>query len=200
MIRLKSFIHPQRAGFNDKPPTIRHGILGIDAQIHQDLFDLALVGIHCGKRGGQAHVDLDILPQSPSEQASKGHDHLVEVEGFDFEGLAPPIGHQLAYKIACSFPRLHHQFDVFPGSLIKPGVGQQHFTISQNRGQEVVEVMCHSSGKKPHCLDFLSLAQLPLQAGFFFLGMLSFGDIFNSHQEAFFLPDENIIDADFDPE
>ena len=48
--------------FDRQPPTLRHRIPGVDDQIHQNLFDLARIGLDATEVRPRKKGHLDVFP------------------------------------------------------------------------------------------------------------------------------------------
>jgi hypothetical protein len=55
-------------GFKDEAAACRHGILGVDSQVHDHLLELTPVPHYVGEIRIQLHHDLNILADGPAEQ------------------------------------------------------------------------------------------------------------------------------------
>ena len=73
-----------------------HGIAGIDAEIHNDLFHLG--GVCMDRQGArsQVHGETDILPDNAAQHTGHLPEVVVEIKGDFFEDLFPRKGEQLA--------------------------------------------------------------------------------------------------------
>ena len=74
-------------GFDQQSPSVRHGVAGVQTQVHQHLLDLRGIGFDCIQRGGD-DFDFDILGDDFVEEAEETAGDGVEVHGLRLETLA----------------------------------------------------------------------------------------------------------------
>src|SRR5258708_1003178 len=73
MIAAVASVQIDVGGFEDQFAAVRHGVAGVDHQVHNDLFDLARIGFDRAQATWSHDFDLNIF----ANQAAK---HLVEIE------------------------------------------------------------------------------------------------------------------------
>jgi hypothetical protein len=74
----------------------RHRVAGVDGEVHQDLLELARIGVHAREVRREPGLELDVLAQRSAEQPVQlGHDD-VEVEHLGTHHLATAEDQQLA--------------------------------------------------------------------------------------------------------
>ena len=73
----------------------RHGVLGVDRQVHQDLFELPAIGGDEQTLTRGRHAHLDVLADQPLQHLPQLPDQLVDVEGGRLHHLPPAERQQL---------------------------------------------------------------------------------------------------------
>jgi hypothetical protein len=71
-------------------------------------------------------------------------------------------GEQLASEVGGTVSRRSYLSDAIPRSIGRHGIQQGQFGIAANHGQEIIEVMSHSSGELADSFHFLHLPELLL--------------------------------------
>ena len=83
-------------GLDDELPAARHGIAGVDGEVHHHLFDLAGIGFDASQPRGERGVQANVLPEKTSQQFVHVADHAIEVEYLGRHHLLAAEGEQLA--------------------------------------------------------------------------------------------------------
>ena len=146
-----------------EPAAIRHGIAGVDRKIHDDLMQLMSVRHDLSRErveaGGQGNVLADQAVQHAHRIVDDGvHlqraglNHLLAAECQQLAGEADGMGSGLADLVSVRMQRV---------------VGRQRFedqvAIPVDDGEQVVEVVRHTSGEPADAFEFLRLSELALQ-------------------------------------
>ena len=76
-------------------PPSRHGVARVDRQVHDDLLDLAGIGLDRASRA-RDHHEVDVLADQAGEHLQVFGDDLVEVDHFGRQHLLAAEGEQLA--------------------------------------------------------------------------------------------------------
>ena len=77
-------------------PPLRHGIPGVDGQIHEDLLDLPRIGFHVSQGGVSNQRQVDILTDQTSQHLLHVRDEGVQVQNPRRQHLLPAEGQQLS--------------------------------------------------------------------------------------------------------
>ena len=72
---------------NDELPSIRHGVPGIDDQVHEDLLDGPPIPAHGPQVVLQPRLDLDSLPDEAFEHFAEVFNGLVDVHRDEFHRM-----------------------------------------------------------------------------------------------------------------
>ena len=150
-----SLIQFHHLGFHGKAAAFIHGILGIDRQIHDDLFDLADVRQNRLNMGAWNERDVDIFPNGIPQKLLEVCHGFVDINGGVFQGLLSTECQQLTYQIPCPKPRFDNFRQGFMRWMIRFTVFQQQLTESEDGGEEVVQIMAHTAGQPADGLHFL---------------------------------------------
>ena len=151
-------------GLDRELAALRHGITGVDREVHDHLLDLAGIRPHGGEVGREPRGELDVLAQQPAQHVLRFRHEAVQVDHFRLHHLLPAEGEQLAGEPRRAVGRLADLGDVFSARVGGAQVIQQQVGIAGDRREDVVEVVRHAAGQAPHSLHLLRLAQLLLQA------------------------------------
>src|SRR5580693_768853 len=143
--------------------TIRHGVFGIDHQIHEDLLDLAGIGAGSAEIGCELRLQLDVLSDQRTQQALYLLHDEVQVYNLQFQQLLPAERQELASQGGGPISRLVNRLDLRIQGIVFPGVLEQDFRITTDYHQQIVEIMGHPPRQTSHRFHLLSLAKLVLQ-------------------------------------
>ena len=138
-----------------------HGVLGIDDEVHQDLLDLARIGV-------------DGSPASPADETSRrmssrtvwrmsfmnSGKNVPEVDRFEEENLFPAEGQEVPGQFPCPFRGVADLFEFFVTWFIRRDFQQKEVRIAQDGGEEVVEIMGHPSRQPADGFQLLGLVKL----------------------------------------
>ena len=76
--------------------TGRHGVGGVDRQVHDHLLDLAAIGVHEEWLVGEVDLEPDRLTQQPAHEGRRIGDHGAQIEALRARRLAPREDQELA--------------------------------------------------------------------------------------------------------
>src|SRR5207249_11048989 len=128
-------------GLDGELPTIGHGVAGIDGQIHDDLLDLARVGVHAPqprrRHGDQTNVFAD---QTLEHLVNVGQDS-IEVQHFGLEHLLAAERQELPGERGGPFTGFLDLFDIVPQRIIGFDTAQHQFAVAYDDREHVVEVV-----------------------------------------------------------
>ena len=137
-------------------PAIRHGILGIDREVGDDLLDLRGVGPHRARRA-RHHGELDVLADQAPEHGHQPRHDGGQVEDARLEHLLAAEREELPREPRGSLRGLLDQLHgVAPGSGGLERV-EQELRAAADDGQDVVEVVRDAAGQTSHRLHLLGL-------------------------------------------
>jgi hypothetical protein len=136
-----------------------HGVARVEAQIHQDLFELRGVGARDAQILGESHFHFDLFADHFFEQGGGFFDHLVEVDVLWLEDLATRVGEQLpgessgAARLVADFAE-EFGFLAAIGDAICADFGPAH-----DCADYIVEVMRDAARKFAERFELFELAQ-----------------------------------------
>ncbi len=106
---------------------------------------------------------MDIGADRALQKATHAGNDLVEVDRLGPHRLLPRKGQQLGGQSRAAFGPGLGRGEQARGARVAPAEPRlEQFEIADDRGQQIVEVMCHARGQLAHRLDPLCLAQLRL--------------------------------------
>ena len=153
---------------------MRHGVTGIEGQVHQNLLDLSRVCLdQCGRRL-EPHHEVDVLAQQAAEHRSDAVDGQVRVEYSRLKWLLAADGEELRRQLRGSRRGLLDDLDVSSYRISGREAIQRNLTAGDDDGQEVVEIVCDPSGQAPDRLHPLRLGQLLLRSQQLLVGAQAF--------------------------
>ncbi len=171
--------HRDAAALHRQLATLRHGILRIHDQVHDDLFELPGVGAGVSGVGGEARDQFDVFADQGPQQPLHVADHAVDVDDLQFQELLAAERQQLPGQgrgaVGGLLDRLHLVVHVAAFFQLL----QQHLGVSGDHHQQVVEVVRDAAGQPAHRIHLLRLPQLLFQ-------LPPVGDVFRHQFQHFF--------------
>src|SRR6266436_1944913 len=164
-------------GADDQPPTVRHGIAGIDGQVHDDLLDLARVGLDVPERALGHRHQVDRFPDQPLEHGlHAGHD-AVQVEHLGRQHLLAAEGEQLARERGGLVGSLADAFRVLAQRMVRREAPQDQVAVAPDDHEQVVEVVRDAARELADRVHLLGLPQLILARAQGLVGALELGQV-----------------------
>jgi hypothetical protein len=137
---------------------------GIHRQVDEHLAQLAAIGQDGAQdRSGRYH-QLDVGRDEAAEQPAGILDHLADVQDGRLHHLLPPERQELLGEGGGAIRRLLDADDVLAARVAGGSLGQEEPAIPGDRGQDVVEIVCHPPGQLPDRIELLGMEQLGLDA------------------------------------
>ena len=150
-------------GLQVQGPALGHGIAGVEAQIHQHLVDLALVGLNVPQRPRSLNFHRDARIDGTAKDARDLLDGRVQIDDFQAQhgaaGEPEKLARQLGGPLSCFFGGLDH----LAVRAISRQAARQKADVSQDGGEEVVEIVRDPAGQLTDCFHLLRLAELVFQ-------------------------------------
>lgn len=151
------FIQSYVCRLDRQPSAVGHGVLGVDGQVHEHLFDLVRIGIYPTQPRGQAKFDLDHLRDGALKELRDVKHLPVEIDRFEPALHLAAEGKKLPGEFRSSSGGME-DLPEFPTAFLFGGLVQQkQFGIAQNPLKKVVEVVGHPTGKSPDGLHLLGM-------------------------------------------
>ena len=144
---------------NNQLPSRRHGVPRIDAEIHQDLLDLARIRADRPQVFLRFRGEVDVFSDQPPKHLPQVLHHFVDAKQFRLQDLPPAVGEELLREGRRTFARLVDLLDLPPHGIPAVDAGQEEFAVSRDHRQEVVEVVGDAPGQFPHGLHLHGLAE-----------------------------------------
>jgi hypothetical protein len=119
---------------------------------------------------------LDLLPHQSVQQMHQVGHGVAQIDDFELQFLLPRERQKLAHKRGGTVGILRNLDEIPEIGVALIVAQQQQVAMARDRGQQVVEVMRHASGKLTHGLHFLALDELLFKA-------LEFGRVVQNRQE-----------------
>jgi hypothetical protein len=146
-----------------EPAAVGHGVAGVDGEVHEDLLDLARVGLDAAELGielgGQLHVLADGAPQELVDARHRG----VEVEDLGLQHLPAREGQELAGERRGLLAGRHDLVEAAAMGGLGGAALEPELSVADDRREQVVEVVGHAPGELADRFHALRLAQLLLE-------------------------------------
>ena len=147
---------------DSKPSAVGHGIARVEREVHDHLLDLTQIGFDVARSRIEFCLKFDVLPDQPPQHPFCVADHRVKFEDAGFNHLFAAEGQQLARERRRQGGAFLDLLRVFTPRVAGLELPQQHFAVTADGSQHVVEVMSNASGQPRDGLEFLRLTQLLL--------------------------------------
>ena len=164
------------AGLDGEPAAVGHRVARVDGEVDDHLLDLAGVRLHRAEPGPECRAELDVLTDQAPQQLFQVRDEHVQVQHLGRQHLLATEGEQLAREVGGTPRGFADLFDVFPLGHLGPEGLEQQVSATEDRGEEVIEVMRDPAGEAPHGFHLLRLTELGLE-------QLTLGDVFDDDVE-----------------
>jgi hypothetical protein len=152
-------------GLDDELAAARHGVAGVDHQIENHLVHLARIGLDVPEVRVELRAHLDILAEQAQHHLVVGDDS-VEAEDDRAGDLLAAEQEQLAGEAGGAFGGVFDVEQAFGergGALLSRHgfhAAEQEFTLAEDDGEEIVEVVGNAAGQPPDGLHLLGVAKL----------------------------------------
>ena len=144
-------------------PAGRHRVARVDGEVHQHLLELTRVDAHAPEVGVLHRHQLDVLAQQPAQHTVDVEHEAVEIDDARLDDLAPGKRQQLAGEVGGPLRGARDLGDVAARRVGGRHVVLRHLGVPENRGQQVVEVMCDAAGQPADAFHALGQQQLMLE-------------------------------------
>ena len=149
---------------NRQGAPLGHRVTRIDGQVHQHLFDHAVVAPDQGNLGWRVEMQGNCLTQQAPDHLAHVPDHFPQVQLLDLHDVLAAEDQQLAGQIRRAFGGIKNRLGGVQQARRQGSLGHQHPRMALDDGEHIVEIVRHSGCQLAHRLHLLSLAQLRLQA------------------------------------
>ena len=175
-------------------PPLRHGVFGVDDEIHDDLLELAGIGASAADGGSEAGGEFDIFADEGAQETLHVGDDGVDVDDFEFEKLFAAEGEELAGQSGGAVGGLLNGFGFGMQRMAEGELVEHDLGVSADDHEEIVEVVGDAAGEAADGFHFLGLAELVFENA-------ALGDVFGNAFEnvgGFVAGDGTAADADGD--
>ena len=174
-----------RVGAEGHGAALRHGVAGVDGQIHEDLRQLVGVGLDDDVVGREIQRQLDVASQGMHENGGDVVDQAVGANGFDLARLPAREGKDLGRQALRLLGGLLHAAEVLPGRVGEAVLAHEnHLAVAEDDREQVVEVVRDAAREPADRLHPLRLPEPLLALSQGHLGRASLGDVSHHEQPA----------------
>src|ERR1700722_19611463 len=150
-------------GFNEELAALGHGIASVNAQVHDDLFDLGWVGTNHRQVRGQIRFDFNIAAEDFFQEAESFGDVLIEIYVARLENLAAGEGQQLTGQGGRANGLMPNFIEVAVEASVGVGFVHAEFGPAEDGTNHVVKVVSDPASQLADGFKFLGLANLLFQ-------------------------------------
>jgi len=186
-------VHLGMRGFQGKLASLRHGVAGVDHQVHDDLLDLRGIGFHRARLRREHRFQLNVFADQALEHRIHRGDDVVEVQDLQPLFVSAAEGEQLVGERRRAMPRLFDLIEIFLERVVEGDAVQRDFAPSDDDGQKVVEVMRDTAGQAAEDIHLLG-------QGEFLLKHLPLGDVVEEDQGRRLSLEREPFEGHFSPE
>ena len=129
------------------PPSVGHGVAGVDREVDDDLLELAGIGADRAEVAAVLDDQLDGLAEQPLQQMRHLGDHVGKLEHLRAQRLLAREGEQLAGQAGGAVRVRLDLLDVVIVAVARRVAHQHQVAMADDRGQDVVEVVRDAAGE-----------------------------------------------------
>src|SRR6202140_1038654 len=130
-------------GFQCKLSALRHGIAGVDHEIHDDLLDLSGIGADTTSLRIELDHEFHFIAQHSEKHLAHVVDQGIEVKHLWAEYMLPAEGKQLPCQAGCTLRGADDGFYILAHGRSRAVFLHHDFRVSANDHEQVVEVVCN---------------------------------------------------------
>ncbi len=151
------------AGPDCEISAFRHGVAGVDRQVHQHVLERVHVGIGAPQSAGQHRLDRDVFGQAAAEDLFHPDEQAVDLDRLRRQGLLTREGEQAPREIRGTLRTLHGAVYELPDLVIAAREPPLHeVEAADDDGQHVIEVVRDPARELAERLEALHVAELRL--------------------------------------
>jgi hypothetical protein len=139
---------------DDELSALRHRVPGVHDQVHDDLLDLARIGLHESEIGRQPRLQLDVLAEEPRQHLAGVRDDLVEIEDLGLHHLAATEREDLPREVGGPPSGRPDLLEVGPPWRRRAHFEQEDVAVAEDHGEDVVEVVGDAPASSPTASSF----------------------------------------------
>ena len=163
---------------HDQRSARAHRLHRVRAQIHHHLMNLCRVAEHRGIAGAEVTLEPHLRRQRRGGCHQRLVDDRLHVDPHAFTGAAAAERQDALDQRLRAQRGAHRGIDVPALRRAFGAVALHHLAVTEDRGEDVVEVVRDAAGQRAHRLELLRLAQLRFEPVALGLGVLAHGDVF----------------------
>ena len=145
------------ACFDEDAAAVGQGVARIHDQIHDDLFDLARIGLDGSEILRDKCLHLDVFAHQSAKELVEIYDDSVEIEDFRTQNLLAAEGQQLANQSDSAIGSFFDAPDVTVQLRPVQTALQGHLDVTLDDGQKIIEIVCDASCQSTHGLHLARL-------------------------------------------
>ncbi len=147
-----------------EPSAMRHGVACVEHQVQDHLLDLSWVCQDPARRA-EYRDEVDGVAEHRLQQHPHAIGHLVQIERFWREYLAPAVGEELVRQLGGALCAGEHHVRVVPEGAVRREPSLQELAVTHDDDESVVEIVRNAAGELADRPELLLLPEL----GFEFL-------------------------------
>src|SRR5262249_22144986 len=178
-------------GLNGDPSAHRHGIAGVDHQIHDRLFNVTRVGLDVTGIAPEIQLQFDILADETLQHLLGLTHDVVHRYHARLDDLSAAECQKLIRQRAGTLRGAMNLLGAVAQRVDGREIIENHTRVALDDGQHVVEVVRYAARKPPHGVHFLGLKQL-------FFELLSLADVVDESNGAQITLGVDVTQAHFD--
>src|SRR5271170_290735 len=171
-------VESDAGGANADFAAVRHGVLGIDHEIHDDLLELSGIGAGAANGRGEAGGEFHVFPDERAQEALHVFDDGVDVDDLEFEKLLAAESKKLAGKRSSAVGGLLNGFRLNVQRISGSELVEENLGVAADHHEQIVEVVSDAAGETADGFHFLGLAELVFEDA-------ALGDVFGDGFEDF---------------
>src|SRR5450432_3493770 len=132
-------------GLDEDLASAGHRVSRVHGEVHQNLFNLARVGLDAVNRGSGAEGNSDIFANNSRQHVDHVRHQLVEVQKFWKDDLLPAKREQLASEGDGKFGGGLDLLQVFGCRVLRRNRTQREIAVANDNAQYVIEIMSNTA-------------------------------------------------------
>jgi hypothetical protein len=141
-------------------PTMRHGIAGVDHEVHDDLLELGGIHTDVARGAHERRIERDVLAQHARQELEQRLQASPRIHHPRLDHLPPAEGQELSGQLRSALRRLERL--LCPRGLFRVGLGhgKEQRRASRDDREQVVEVVRDAAGATTDGFQSLRMIEL----------------------------------------
>jgi hypothetical protein len=144
-------------------PSLRHRVACVDRKVEDELFDFAGVGFDGLQPRIEHDVDMDVLADKAAEHLLELGDRFVHIEHPGTVRFLAAEREELPREPARPIARFPDFVEIIGDLPIRTQTLEEQIAVTENRRQEIVEIVRDAAGKPADRFHFLRLREFLLE-------------------------------------